>query len=379
MIHIISEGNKELNRRLFVIPPGVRKHLKATLAGYNGDKTVDGYKRLNNLLGMETVSYLEMKRIKNFFDHYAGTDKSVEFQLNGGDAMKTWVNNALQTATTSIRDFKRAKKEAGIENAFIRQHTKNRVKTATNAPKIAKTNSGNMQQALQNDTTFQYKENVCRTVCITPQQAYLIKEAQDEIFSLTTLSMLPDYKSRIRYCNQHIGTNCGRGSSRVTYQLTDERVLKLAYNDKGLKQNQAEIKITNQYGSLTPQIFESNPDGLWLVSEYVLPAKRQDFKYCCGVEWQNFEKFVQTCVATRNNNLEKWGDYVFDENTFQSLLQQDSSGFLKSLNEYVADNVDVDDYDLIKLCNYGLTVRSGQPTLVLLDSGLTNEILTNDY
>ena len=376
---IITEGNAELNHRTFIIPPGIEKHLRATLAGYNGDKTVDGYKRLNNILGMKSISYLEMKRIKNFFDHYMGPDESVEYQLNGGDPMKTWVNNTLQTATTAIRDFKQAKKDMGQSNAFIRKHTKDRSKTSTNTPTIAKTNSQDVHKALQTNQAFQYRESINRKVCITTEQVNLLKEAQDDIFSLQELSKLPDYKARVRYCNQHIGRPCGRGTSRATYQLTDGNVLKLAYNDAGVKQNQTEMATADSHKKLTPYIFDADTNGLWLVSEYVLPAQMQDFKKCCNLSWRHFDKFIQTCVATRNKNIEKWGDYVFDRNTLETIIRKDATGFLNTLKDYILSNPNVDDYDLIKLCNYGLTVRNNQPTIVLLDSGLTDEVLTNYY
>ena len=68
MLHILTENNELKNRR-FPIPDGVRKILQQTLSNYNGDKTIDGYKRLNNLLSTDTISFQELKRIKNFFDN----------------------------------------------------------------------------------------------------------------------------------------------------------------------------------------------------------------------------------------------------------------------------------------------------------------------
>lgn len=133
MIHILTENN-ELKNRIFPLPDGVRKILQNTLNNYKGDKTIDGYKRLNNILSMKVISYHELKRVKNFFDHYNGTNKSAEYILNGGDPMKTWVNNTLYTATKAIHDFKQAKKDAGISNAFIKHHSKDRRNKKKNKP-----------------------------------------------------------------------------------------------------------------------------------------------------------------------------------------------------------------------------------------------------
>ena len=153
MLHLITENN-ELKNRTFPLPDGVRKILQNTLDNYKGDKTVDGYKRLNNILNMKSISYHELKRIKNFFDHYNGSDKSAEFILNGGDPMKTWDNNTLYTATKAIRDFKQAKKDAGISNAFIRSHSKDRQNKKNNKPTQVKFNINNVNKNILNATSM---------------------------------------------------------------------------------------------------------------------------------------------------------------------------------------------------------------------------------
>ena len=77
MIHLLNEENSELRHRKFALPDGIRKHLQNVLNSYNGDKTANGYQRLTNILKMDGIMYNEMKRIKNFFDNYKGSD--IEF------------------------------------------------------------------------------------------------------------------------------------------------------------------------------------------------------------------------------------------------------------------------------------------------------------
>lgn len=165
MLYILNENN-ELKNRIFPLPDGVRKILQSTLNNYKGDKTVDGYKRLNNILGMEGISYHEMKRIKNFFDHYNGTDKSAEFILNGGEPMKTWVNNTLYTATKAIHDFKQAKKDAGMNNAFIKHHSKDRQNKKKNKPTQVKFNAKNVNYNILNNTSMKYESVLHESVDI---------------------------------------------------------------------------------------------------------------------------------------------------------------------------------------------------------------------
>lgn len=124
---IITEENSSLKYNNYIIPPGVKKHLEKTLKAYDGEKTVDGYKRINNLINSTHITYQELKRIKNFFDTFSG-DKAVDitYTLNGGDTMRMWVETVLNKERDKVNQLKHAKSRMGISNAFKRTHTKQR-------------------------------------------------------------------------------------------------------------------------------------------------------------------------------------------------------------------------------------------------------------
>ena len=168
MIHFLFEGNRELLNRKFVIPKGIRSYLTGILNSYTGDKNVEGYKRLNNILEMDSISYNEMKRIKNFFDNYKGTQYSAEYTLNGGEPMMNWVNNTLNTATSAIEGFKKAKKDAGMKNAYIRPHEKQR-QIRKDKPTIAKIQTKNVSDKISNNdiVRFENKERKGKVIRIT--------------------------------------------------------------------------------------------------------------------------------------------------------------------------------------------------------------------
>ncbi|MBP5457492.1 MAG: hypothetical protein J6Y37_13450 [Paludibacteraceae bacterium] len=169
MVRFVNEGgNRELKNRKFKLPDGIRKHLIRTLETYNGDKTVDGYKRLNNILGMGSIAYNEMKRIKNFFDGYNGDGKTIDYILNGGEPMRTWVDNTLNTATATIRDFKQAKKDAGFKNAFISPHEKDR-QSRKDKPSTPRIDTKDVSADILNDNPLKYESK--RTVIISEEQA----------------------------------------------------------------------------------------------------------------------------------------------------------------------------------------------------------------
>ena len=373
MLHIITENN-DLKNRTFPLPDGVRKILQKTLDNYNGDKTVDGYKRLNNILNMQTISYHELKRIKNFFDHYNGSDKSAEYILNGGEPMKTWVNNTLYTATKAIRDFKQAKKDAGISNAFIRSHSKDRQNKKNNKPTQVKFNTNNVNKNILNATSMKY-ENIIRTIVITEKQHKMLQEAADEHFSLEELSAIQSFRGRFNYCTQHLGKHIGKGSSRATFQIDDEKVLKLAWNNKGMGQNITEMQTYT--ASIFPNVYDYDENGKWIISEFVLPAKSQDFKHCFGMTFQQFASFISAS-----------GKYRFGGRYWNAMPENEWISYLEN-NEELSE---FDDYignygnhsftpvgDMTRLCNYGLTHRNGEATIVLLDSGLSEDVWNTYY
>lgn len=389
MIHILTEGNKELKNRIFPLGKEIKKHLINTINTYDGDKTVDGYKRLNNILSMKNgISYNEMKRIKNFFDNYQGTDKSFEFILNGGEPMKLWVNNTLNTATKAIHDFKQSKKDAGIENAFIKTHEKNRQTKKENKPTQVKFKTNNINNNIKDNNLLQFEnksneQNLTnkKIIYITEQQKKLIRltESQDSIFSLQELSNIKSFRGRYDYCIQHIGQPQGKGSSRVVFQLSDEKVLKLAFNNKGIAQNNAEYdKYLEQLG-IVPYTFDIDNNALWIISEYVLPAKNSDFIKCFNMTFENFAKFIVSCYAWRkdytNAKKGKYGNRILTLKKYEELLENEE---LIPFDEYIGSyNVPAD--DLTRIRNYGLTIREGYPTIVILDTGLTDEIYNNYY
>ena len=163
--------------RFFPLGKNIRKHLEQTLASYDGDKDIIGYKRLNNILSMENgIAYNEMKRIKNFFDNYTGSDKSVEYILNGGTPMKLWVDNTLNTATSAIEGFKQAKKEAGAENAFRKPHNKNR-QTKVKKPTVAKVQTANVVKGVHDNQAVKYESKAHGNVVqITEEQMRSIEK-----------------------------------------------------------------------------------------------------------------------------------------------------------------------------------------------------------
>lgn len=201
-----------------------------------------------------------------------------------------------------------------------------------------------------------------------------INEAMKDTFSFDTLSSLPSFAQRIRYCKEQLGQPIGNGSSRMVFQIDDEKCLKLAKNEKGMAQNDAEYDWGAQNYGVMPKLYDSAEDGeSWIVVEYVLPAKKQDFKHCLGITWEDYCRFV---IKVYNRYARRPMPSSMSDDEYQMLL--DNNEWLARLDSYMAD-YQVPFGDLVGLRNYGLVMRDGDPEIVILDSGLTQQIWEEYY
>jgi hypothetical protein len=87
--------NSELYGNKIELPEEVIGYLDDCFNSVQADKSVDGYRRNIDLRKTRSVTYQQLKRIKNFFDNYQGDGKDAPFILNGADYMKNWVNSTL--------------------------------------------------------------------------------------------------------------------------------------------------------------------------------------------------------------------------------------------------------------------------------------------
>ena len=203
----------------------------------------------------------------------------------------------------------------------------------------------------------------------------ILTEATDGHFSTQELMALPNFSQKMRYCEQHLGKHVGKGSSRIVYQIDDEKVLKLAFNRKGLVQNSEEASWFKQNYDVFPKIYEYDDNNYqWIICEYVLPAKEKDFEYCLGIPYNpDFRAFVFTAQSQYGNSkgqMYEWSD--FDE-----LCEE--SHTLNELNRYMSDYALEIVGDILTIKNWGLAQRNGDACLVLLDHGTNDDIFEKYY
>lgn len=200
-----------------------------------------------------------------------------------------------------------------------------------------------------------------------------ILEAIDDSFSYDELSSLSHFSERVAYCKKHLGNPIGNGSSRIVFQIDDEKCLKLAKNSKGLAQNNAEFDWYAQSYGVLPNIYESADDNSWILVEYVIPAKVKDIEVCLGVNFKTFQRFVRTAYSYYSR-FRSYGSLSDEE--FSQMCENNE--WFKSLYDYMSD-YQLPCGDILRLANLGMVLRDGQPQIVILDSGLTQQVYDEYY
>lgn len=119
--------NKDLYGNSVNLPEDVLKYLGDCFnAALGADDSTEGFRRNKELRDTGSVSYQQLKRMKNFFDNYNGHQNDLPFILNGGDYVKNWVNNTLTSMRDNVHRSKEIKSVA-LDNQFISPHEKNNV------------------------------------------------------------------------------------------------------------------------------------------------------------------------------------------------------------------------------------------------------------
>ena len=112
--------NKNLYGNKIELPEEVKTYLsKCFDVASHADDTTEGYKRNKELRDSGFVTYQQLKRMKNWFDNFSGTENDLPFILNGAHYMKDWVNKtlgAMRKNAKSSEDTKEIERTQFLDN-----------------------------------------------------------------------------------------------------------------------------------------------------------------------------------------------------------------------------------------------------------------------
>lgn len=108
--------NKELYNKSWDFPKDLQNHMRICFGKVkNADANTEGYNRNRRLQTATSISYPELKRIKNFFDTYTGNPQDAPFILNGENKMKDFVNSILSGARQSLSTSQQIRNNTGMQ------------------------------------------------------------------------------------------------------------------------------------------------------------------------------------------------------------------------------------------------------------------------
>jgi len=201
----------------------------------------------------------------------------------------------------------------------------------------------------------------------------LVGEDYPASFNMEEFKKLNSFSSRARYCETHL-KRISSGSSRIVYQIDDEKVLKLAKNNKGLAQNETEVGMSKDhyFNHLFAHVFDFHQDDLWLEMELAKKVTPKLFRQIIGFDIKDLFYYL-TNQWHRNNGRRAL--FNIAPETVEILNE---SEFCQNMLDLVM-HYDAPPGDFGRLSSYGLVTRNGQPDIVLIDYGLTGAVYDSYY
>ena len=206
-------------------------------------------------------------------------------------------------------------------------------------------------------------------------------------FSTKTLDELKTFKNRVKYCKDNL-KYLGRGSSRMAFMMPNGHVLKLAFNRKGVAQNQVEAGdwYKNSLNCFS-ECYGCAEDYTWCEVEAAAKVRPTDFPRLLGLTFGemcdilvymtrqrgNPSAFRYYHFTTPNERIKEIEDSVWEDPEGHEVLY----GLFEYIGNYGAEQNLVSDFFNIK--NWGIVSRDGKETLVVTDSGLNDEVWNEHY
>jgi|TARA_R110000824_G_scaffold156963_8_gene330406 hypothetical protein len=204
----------------------------------------------------------------------------------------------------------------------------------------------------------------------------ILDEDYPSSFNMEEFKTLTSFNKRIKYCEDNL-KRISSGSSRIVYAIDNEKVLKLAKNNKGLQQNEVEISY-GQYSDLddiVAKIFDYENNNLWVEMELARKVSVADFKRITEFDFKIYSMGIANYGNEVNQQKNKMKYPKLDSEITQSMWDDE---FVKSIFSFIG-SYDVPVGDLTRLNSYGIVKRDGEDIIVIIDYGLTHDIYDSYY
>ncbi len=229
---------------------------------------------------------------------------------------------------------------------------------------VAEAMGGNIEEC-----DYEEKEGKSRSL----YEGYIDEADFPEGFDIQEFKHLSSFKKRVAYAKSHL-ERIAAGSGRVVFVADPDTVVKIALNKKGQAQNEVEDDISNMGYDIVAKVKDADSDGyLYLEVERAQKAKKSDWKNITG--W-SFGDWMAVFSNYMNESRGRRG-------AARELVPDDYED-IEETNLFSEIIVLIADYDLpvgdfFKISSWGIVNRDDGDKLVLVDYGLSKNVLQNYY
>ena len=192
---------------------------------------------------------------------------------------------------------------------------------------------------------------------------------------INEIQNIRSFNGKIKHANAKL-TKIGSGTGRAVYDIDDKVVLKLAKNPKGQAQNEAESGAGTYQDTqdIVTKVFDFDENQYtWILSEKAKKVTQSRIKELTGIPDLN-----SLLYYLKRNDQKNWRDkdlFTLDAGVEEEMHENE---FVMELIEFV-NNYSQEVGDMGRPSTYGEVLRYGQPTIVLTDYGLNDEVYNTHY
>jgi len=181
---------------------------------------------------------------------------------------------------------------------------------------------------------------------------------------LSNLEQMETYAARKKYAEANL-KHLSSGSSRIVYLTPGKTIVKLAKNDKGIAQNEAEANPEMKSRHLN-KILNSAKNHAWIEVPYLEKITEKKFKEMTDLEFDDFGEAIRYGLRDVSGNTGKEKPEHFKEVS--------ESGIYKEVRD-IGEKFKLMPGDLARISSWG--EKDGCP--ILIDAGLTKDVFADFY
>lgn len=186
-------------------------------------------------------------------------------------------------------------------------------------------------------------------------------------FDMEKLNSIRSFSGRVKYCQQNL-ERVGSGSARVVFALDEERVIKIASNEKGIAQNDVEsdFGLQDMYGDIVNKVHDACEDGKWIIADRLAKITKKQMLDHLGVSGGQLEEvclLINNYVNQHKHDILSFKDSINANKTLENLIE-------------MSMNYDLLAGDFSRTNSWGMG-KDGH--IKLIDNGLSKNVFNTHY